>query len=196
MSTIQFRRGTNAEASSNNPTLADGEPGWTDEGVFKIGDGVTAWNDLEAVGSGTYPLATDTPTLEELTATSHLASSVSATASHPFFIVPFACTVESLSMSSWDATITASDTDYWTVQLARYRGTTAFPTAAVIAEKSTEATGGEGVNARTDWNFDAVTFDATNKVLQKGDRLAVLFFKTGSPTAWSKPLATVRYEPT
>ncbi len=54
MSTIQFRRGTDAEAAANNPVLARGEPGWTDEGTYKIGDGTTAWNDLEQFGSGTY----------------------------------------------------------------------------------------------------------------------------------------------
>ncbi len=41
------RRGTAAEWAAQNPTLVDGEIGFeTDTKVIKIGDGVTAWNDL------------------------------------------------------------------------------------------------------------------------------------------------------
>ena len=44
---IQYRRGTAAEWTSANPTLAQGEPALeTDTGFLKIGDGVTAWNGL------------------------------------------------------------------------------------------------------------------------------------------------------
>lgn len=44
---IQFRRGTAAQWSSTNPTLAAGELGYeTDTGNFKIGNGSTAWNSL------------------------------------------------------------------------------------------------------------------------------------------------------
>jgi hypothetical protein len=52
VTTIQLRRGTAAQASSDNPTLAAGEIGVeTDTGKFKIGDGSSAWNSL--------PYATD-----------------------------------------------------------------------------------------------------------------------------------------
>lgn len=44
---IQLRRDVAASWSSTNPILAQGEPGVeTDTGQFKIGDGMTAWNDL------------------------------------------------------------------------------------------------------------------------------------------------------
>jgi hypothetical protein len=53
MATIRIRRATAATAASNNPVLASGEPGFeTDTGVFKIGDGTTAWNDLPELGGG------------------------------------------------------------------------------------------------------------------------------------------------
>lgn len=43
------RRGTAAEWAAQNPILGDGEMGYeTDTKVFKIGDGVTAWNALVA----------------------------------------------------------------------------------------------------------------------------------------------------
>lgn len=53
---IQVRRGTAAQWTAANPVLADGEAGFSrDTGVFKIGDGVTTWNNLTSV----YVLAGD-----------------------------------------------------------------------------------------------------------------------------------------
>ena len=50
--TIQLRRGTAAQATADNPTLAAGEVGFeTDTGKLKIGDGSTPWTAL--------PYATD-----------------------------------------------------------------------------------------------------------------------------------------
>lgn len=47
---LKWRRDTAANWTSNNHTLAQGEPGFeTDTGKYKIGDGSTAWNSL------TYP---------------------------------------------------------------------------------------------------------------------------------------------
>jgi len=44
---IQNRRGTAAEWTAVNPTLASGEFGYeTDTGKFKVGDGSTAWSSL------------------------------------------------------------------------------------------------------------------------------------------------------
>ena len=48
---IQFRRGTAAEWESVNPILAEGEMGIeTDTNLFKIGNGIDQWNDLEYGG--------------------------------------------------------------------------------------------------------------------------------------------------
>lgn len=45
--TIQLRRGTAAQWTASNPTLAAGEPGFeTDTGKLKLGNGSTAWNSL------------------------------------------------------------------------------------------------------------------------------------------------------
>ncbi len=47
ITTIQLRRDTAANFASVNPTLAQGEVGFeTDTGIFRIGDGSTAWNSL------------------------------------------------------------------------------------------------------------------------------------------------------
>ena len=51
MAVIQFKRGTAEALARVNPILAVGEPGFvTDENRLKIGDGVTAWNDLPYIG--------------------------------------------------------------------------------------------------------------------------------------------------
>lgn len=45
--TFQWRRGSSLLWERRNPILRDGEPGKeTDTGRYKLGDGVTAWNDL------------------------------------------------------------------------------------------------------------------------------------------------------
>jgi hypothetical protein len=50
---LQLRRDTDARWTAINPTLDPGEPGFaTDTGVFKIGNGVDPWNDLDAAGGG------------------------------------------------------------------------------------------------------------------------------------------------
>jgi hypothetical protein len=51
---IQIRRGTAAQWTSTNPTLASGEQGFeTDTGKMKIGNGSTVWNSLAYIGAGT-----------------------------------------------------------------------------------------------------------------------------------------------
>lgn len=49
--TFQLRRGYEAAWKKNNPVLACGEPSFViDKNALKIGDGTTAWNDLEYIG--------------------------------------------------------------------------------------------------------------------------------------------------
>ena len=51
--TFLIKRGWAEAWARVNPVLAQGEPGWAmDTKVFKIGDGITPWNDLPAVGGG------------------------------------------------------------------------------------------------------------------------------------------------
>lgn len=45
---FQFHRGNASAWTRNNPTLAEGEPGYElDTGKLKIGDGTTPWRQLE-----------------------------------------------------------------------------------------------------------------------------------------------------
>ena len=49
--TFKLKRGLSARWTELNPILEQGEPGFVlDENRFKIGDGVTPWNDLPYMG--------------------------------------------------------------------------------------------------------------------------------------------------
>jgi len=55
---IQFRRDTAANWTSNNPTLAQGEPGFeTDTGAYKVGTGTTSWTSLSYQAYSTEAIA-------------------------------------------------------------------------------------------------------------------------------------------
>lgn len=50
-SVFQFKKGTAARWEKVNPILLAGEPGFViDENRMKVGDGITAWNDLPYIG--------------------------------------------------------------------------------------------------------------------------------------------------
>lgn len=60
MAKIKFRRDTASAWTGANPTLAQGEPGFEyDTGLFKIGDGDTAWNSLDYSSGGGAGSLTD-----------------------------------------------------------------------------------------------------------------------------------------
>jgi hypothetical protein len=47
---IQLRKGTDSEWNLANPILAVGEPGYdSTNGIIKIGDGITNWNNLRPI---------------------------------------------------------------------------------------------------------------------------------------------------
>ena len=61
MTKIQLRRDTATNWTANNPTPASGEPCYeTDTGRFKIGDGVTTYNNLPYQGESSTPTNTVT----------------------------------------------------------------------------------------------------------------------------------------
>ena len=64
MPDIQIKIGLASALSATNPIVASGEPIFeTDTLKLKIGDGVTTYNNLGVVGSGTFfPLSTTTNT--------------------------------------------------------------------------------------------------------------------------------------
>jgi len=55
---LKWRRDTAANWTSNNPVLAQGEPGFeTDTRAYKIGDGTTPWKSLSYGAFSVYPIA-------------------------------------------------------------------------------------------------------------------------------------------
>lgn len=90
--TIQMRRGTAAQWTAANPTLAAGESGFeTDTHKFKIGDGATAWAGLAYAGSGTFTGGTiagaTTFQVTDTAATSLKINLPTGTTAYPFLII-------------------------------------------------------------------------------------------------------------
>lgn len=81
---IQFRRGLLADWTSANPVLADGEIGViSDTSGMKIGDGVTAFNDLDVVYlSAEDPRLSDTRDPNVHGAEAHSAAHIDALTDH------------------------------------------------------------------------------------------------------------------
>jgi hypothetical protein len=52
-SVIKLKRGTEGRWNETNPILAQGEPGFvSDMNKLKVGDGITSWNDLPYIATG------------------------------------------------------------------------------------------------------------------------------------------------
>ena len=128
---------------------------------------------------------------EELFSSYYYVGSFAATASFPIFPAPFALQVKQAAIVVWNTTLAANDTNYWRLAVRRTRANASVE----IVSKSTQLTGGEGITQRTDWNFDAAVWSATNGLIAKGDVIDLGVFMTGAPAALSGLAVTVRYEP-
>lgn len=70
---MQMRRGTAAEWTAANPTLAAGEIGVvTDDRTVKIGDGLTVWNSLAYLFDSTYATDAELLTVQQSTDTAQV----------------------------------------------------------------------------------------------------------------------------
>jgi hypothetical protein len=164
-------------------------------------DGPPAVPSLRTLGTGAgqalpgdtpVALADETPSIEELTSNGTIETTISATTSEALFIARFALTVEALSLVKWNTgDIAASDVDYWTVELSRYRG----GVGTAVATKTTKVTGGQAITSRHSWSFDAVAFNAVTKAFQAGDVLAMVWTKTGVPANIGQRAYTLNYRP-
>lgn len=116
--------------------------------------------------------------------------SISATRIIPVYTAFYTSVINQISLC-FGASVAASDTDYWTVELYRYRNGSRRP----IATKTTKtvSSGGEGITAFVDWNFDLVALNFNNFV--KGDILVVKVIPTGAPAALANPVITLRAQP-
>jgi hypothetical protein len=136
-------------------------------------------------------LAAKSARVEELLASFYYQPNLAGTFSFPLFIAPFALQVKQVSIMLWNSSVTADDTNYWRFAPRRMRAAAAVE----IASKSTQITGGQAIAQRTEWNFDAAVFSATNSLISKGDAVDLAGFLTGTLTNLVGVLCTVRYEP-
>ena len=134
-------------------------------------------------------LKSETPTIEELIVSAHR-SSISATTPVSMFVCPFPLVLRSAAIATGSGSIAVSDTNYWFVDVRYHRGASINNQ---IAWKTTAATGGQAVAAKTAWTFDDVAFPAVN--LQKDDVVDFGFTRTGTPSNWTDLSLTLRYEP-
>jgi len=193
--------------------LAAGEPAVVlDSGQpaeLVLGDGVTemadlrraVWGDdarLAAAGTAVQPADLDdaiaeieatTPTTEEASTVSVLLATgaVSTAQTIPLLSALYPIALDQVSVAT-SAAVPASDADYWTIQLLRYRA----GGHVAIATKTTKTvgSGGQAIAAFTGWSFDLVPFVFEN--LLAGDVIAVRLTPTGAPAALTDPTITFR----
>jgi hypothetical protein len=136
-------------------------------------------------------IASKSASVGELFASYYYVGTLSAAGSFPIFVAPFALQVKQVSIMVYQTAIAADDTNYWRFAPRRNRANS----AAEIASKTTQLTGGQAIAQRTEWNFDAAVFNAANALIAKGDAVDLAVFPTGTPPSLMGTLCTVRYEP-
>lgn len=139
------------------------------------------------------PIVASTPTLDEVQHSNVLdTGSVSAARTQVILTSLYASRLEQASLVVRTA-VAASDTNYWTIELLRYRS--GFATVIATKTTKTTASGGEAMGAYFDWNFNATTF-GLGRYLDAGDVVAIRLTPTGTPTALDGPTITFRTSPT
>jgi hypothetical protein len=147
---IQSRRGTAAQWTSANPTLAAGEWGYeTDTGKVKIGNGSTAWNSLGYTGagdiegvtastglsgggtSGTVSLSIDTSVTADLTTAQTLTNKTLTAPVINLALNAQTGTTYTFALTDNGKLVTASNASAQTYSIPT-NATTAFPTGTQI----------------------------------------------------------------
>lgn len=136
-----------------------------------------------AVEAAMVPLRDMTPTLEELTVTVNLGGDITAARTVPIHVAPYSSELNSLALVVADA-VSASDTNYWTVTIKRYRA----GVEANVGIKTTKFTGGQALAAFVPWDYGTVVL--ANTGLIPGDVLVLDFAPTGSPAPLVDPVVT------
>jgi len=131
------------------------------------------------------------PTIGELAAQTIYSGALDPAIPVPIFLAPFPCRVTFAAIMVYNGLQNASDTDYWTFILRRMRAAT----AATIVFMDTKVTNGYALAQRTEYSFEHRIWSTTNSLLEKGDAIDMIFTKTGTPTALTNCIFTVRYEP-
>jgi hypothetical protein len=161
-------------------------------------------DDLGLLTTRMTTVETSTPTLEELLFSTVIASWNGGTVFSSglrmtLFCAPFAVRILGMDISieyssiAGPAAVVASDTHYWRLVLERGLPSGSFPDMAAKATKASGAEAGGTIFTRKTWSFDSADWN-TDRDLDKGDLLCLLWQATGSPTDIRLPMtATVRY---
>lgn len=107
-------------------------------------------------------------------------------------IAMFPMKVQALALAG-NTVLTANDTNYWTFQLGKLPATTST-FGSVVAQRTTQTTGGTSIFQNQAFTFDSASWDATNAVFLKDDVIAVKGLKTGTPSNVTFDTATLRYQ--
>ena len=111
---IQLKRGLSTSWATKNLVLQAGEPGYeTDTGKMKIGDGTTAWNNLD-YSSGDTPLILDAPPTTSTVspvgriAIWHDANATDQTHANHLYHMAYITTSESTTLYHWEECVLVS----------------------------------------------------------------------------------------
>lgn len=144
--------------------------------------------------SGSSRLAADAPvaTVSDLVAANGVVASQATALSLVAFVAQEPCNVVQ-AVVVVEGPVTASDTNYWTVVINRYRA----GAASAIASKTTKtaSSSGEAMTADRPWSFNAVAFSSSAQACEQGDVVRFTFTPTGTPASLVNPFVQVRYEP-
>jgi trimeric autotransporter adhesin len=187
---IQIRRGTAAQWTSTNPTLASGEQGYeTDTGKMKIGNGSTAWNSLA------YAITGATGTVTSITAGTGL-SGGTITGTGTIAIDSTVATLtgsQTLTNKTLTAPVISTITNTGTLTLPTTTGTVALTSdITVTATSTTTLTNKTLTDAKVNLAFDAQTGTTYTTVLD--DNSQIVTMNNGSGNTLSIPTnASVAY---
>jgi hypothetical protein len=137
-----------------------------------------------------FALRAETPTLEELERVVVLGTASASTTAR-LGVVSMDQRIGGLTVG-FAAAVAASDINFWTVGLYRFR---AGASALLLTSRTTRTTGGEAILADQGWHFDAAQWLETARHVRKGDVLALVLTKTGTPADLASISVAIRYEP-
>lgn len=143
---------------------------------------------LDLVEQQQNQLAQVTPTLDEMVTTCIVRTDV---VGHILFSAPFPCRIAQVLVASPSAGVAASDTDYMSIDLHRFRA----GAIALIGTKNTRITSGEALTVNQPWSFDGAALDTTRMEMSVGDGLRCNVSKVGAATLPLELHFTIRYVP-
>ena len=168
---IQVRRGTAAQWTSANPTLASGEWGYeTDTGKVKIGDGTTAWNSEPYIGAGDVTLTgVQTLTNKTLTAPVITLATSAQTASYTLVLTDASDIVEMNVGSANNLTIPLNSSVAFPIGTTTTILQTGTGQTTLVATGGVTLNGTPGLKLRAQWSSATLIKRAENTWVAIGD---------------------------